>query len=401
MINMRRIAIVTPWFGMNIPGGAEAEARELALHFADSGWDVEILTTCVKSFTSRRKNNYYREKQYYEGGLTVRRYKIDKINKKEFNIINRKLMNGLEISHEEEEVFLRNNICSSNMLRYIKENSKNYSFFIFIPYLFGTTYYGCQICPEKSVLIPCFHDESYFYLQSFKEAFSKVRGIVFNSTEEQKLTVNNYHLPDTVKQIVMGIGMDTEQQQDANRFRDKYKISSPFILYAGRKDKGKNTDTLLQYFSEFKFRNNYSDLKLVLLGGGDIHIPASVKNSVIDLGFVSVQDKFDAYAAASVLCQPSKHESFSYVIMESWIAGRPVIVADQCAVTKSFCRESGGGLWFRDYYEFEGALLYILENPRSAKIIGQNGKKYVEKSFSWEVVLDKYNQFFDEIDTGR
>ena len=47
---------------------------------------------------------------------------------------------------------------------------------------------------------------------------------------------------------------------------------------------------------------------------------------LIDLGFVPIQDKYDAYAAAELLCQPSKHESFSYVIMESWLCERPVLV---------------------------------------------------------------------------
>ena len=43
-------------------------------------------------------------------------------------------------------------------------------------------------------------------------------------------------------------------------------------------------------------------------------------------------------AAASLLCQPSHNESFSLVIMESWLCGRPVLVSSQCAVTKDFAK---------------------------------------------------------------
>ena len=48
----KKIGIVTPWFGMEIPGGAEAEIRGLALHLAQAGVKLEILTTCVKEFLS-------------------------------------------------------------------------------------------------------------------------------------------------------------------------------------------------------------------------------------------------------------------------------------------------------------------------------------------------------------
>lgn len=395
---MKTIAFVTPWFGMDIQGGAEAEARELAVHLAEAGLDVEILTTCVKSFNSDWNDNYYKEGKYSEGGLPVRRFRADKRNTKAFDLVNAKLMNNIAVTIEEESVFLKNMVNSSNLYKYMEKHAEEYSAFIFIPYMFGTTYYGCQICPEKAVLIPCFHDESYFYLTNFKNVFSKVAGIVFNAAPEKDLTEKNYPLSDSVRKIVMGIGMNTAQTGDADRFRSKFKIKDPFILYAGRKDKGKNVDTLLDYFAEFKKRNpEHKNLRLVMLGGGEIDIPDPVKSDVMDLGFVDVQDKYDAYSAAELLCQPSQHESFSFVIMESWLAGRPVLVADQCEVTKNFCKESNGGLWFRDYFEFDGALGYLLMNSDKADVMGRNGRQYVIDSFSWDVIVDRYTAFLKEI----
>lgn len=394
---MKKTAFVTPWFGMDIQGGAEAEARELAMHLKEAGEDVEILTTCVKAFNSDWNKNFHKEGAYNEGGLTVRRFAIDKRDSAAFDAVNAKLMNNFKINCSEEEVFLRNMVNSTKLYDYMKKHEDEYSVFIFIPYMFGTTYYGCQICPEKSVLIPCFHDESYFYMEHFKEAFSRVAGIVYNAAPEKTLTETYYPLGAQVKQIVMGIGMNTDQSGDAAVFRQKFGIEEPFILYAGRKDKGKNVDTLLQYFSEYKRRNpDRNDLRLVMLGGGSIEIPGEIKDDVADLGFVSAQDKYDAYAASSVLCQPSQHESFSYVIMESWLAERPVIVADQCEVTKNFCRESNGGLWFRDYFEFEETLNYLLNNTDAAEIMGRNGRDFVISSFSWNVIIEKYRKFFEE-----
>lgn len=118
---------------------------------------------------------------------------------------------------------------------------------------------------------------------------------------------------------------------------------------------------------------------------------------MIDLGFVPIQDKYDAYAAAELLCQPSKHESFSYVIMESWLCERPVLVHKDCNVTQNFAAASNGGLFFEDYFEFEGAVDYIMEHPAEARIMALQGKKYVKENFAWDVMIEKYKKYFSEL----
>ena len=55
---MKTIAFVIPWFGFDIPGGAEMELKGLVSHLHDAGVKVEILTTCVKEFTSSWSVNH-------------------------------------------------------------------------------------------------------------------------------------------------------------------------------------------------------------------------------------------------------------------------------------------------------------------------------------------------------
>lgn len=392
-----KIGFVTPWFGMDIQGGAEAELRELVLHLKETDLDFEVLTTCVKSFNSNWSDNYHREGTTIENGITVRRFAVDKRDCVAFDNVNRKLMQNIQITQEEELIFIREMINSSSLYKYMRDNKDSYTLFVFIPYMFGTTYYGVEINPSKAVLIPCFHDESYFYMEIFKGLYSKVAGIIYNAKPEKELTERNYNLQN-VEQIVMGIGMDTDIYGDANCFRNKYKIERPFIIYAGRKDVGKNVDMLLKYFSEYHKRHS-SELALVLIGGGKIDIPSNISDKVYDLGFVNKQDKYNAYAAATVLCQPSNNESFSLVIMESWLCKRPVLVSNECAVTKNFVIESNGGLYFKNYYEFEGCLNYLLENKETADCMGNNGRNYVMKNFAWNEIVDKYLKFFNTVCT--
>ena len=94
--------------------------------------------------------------------------------------------------------------------------------------------------------------------------------------------------------------------------------------------------------------------------------------------------------AAELFCNPSEMESFSLVIMESWLAGRPVLVNGKCAVTKDFARTAGGGLWFEGYGEFEGGVKYLTERKDEAARMGQNGRKYVLEHFDWNVITGKY-----------
>lgn len=391
---MGKIAFVTPWFGESIPGGAEMELRGLTTHLNEAGVPIEILTTCVKDFNSDWNINYYKEGMTSVLGIDVRRFKVRKRDVAEFDKVNYKLMNNQPINQEEEMIYCKEMVNSPALYEYIRENKDKYSLFVFIPYMFGTTYYGCQICPEKSVIIPCLHDESYAYLNCFKNVFSRVAGMIFHAKPESDLANSIYDL-SKVNNKVLGEGVYTDITSDASRFRDKYKIKDPFIIYAGRKDKGKNVDELLRFFAEYKKRNN-NNLKLILIGGGSIDIPCSIETDVIDLGFVDIQDKYDACRAAELLCQPSRHESFSLVIMESWLCHRPVIVSGACDVTQNFVVETNGGLYFENYFEFEGAVNYIINNKETADQMGQNGYNYVLKHFAWDVIVEKYTSFFED-----
>lgn len=393
---MKKIGFVIPWYYKDIRGGAEQELRGLVQHLHAAGVEVEVITTCVKEFASDWTENYFKEGTEQIDGITVRRFKVRKGNMKDFHSVNAKLMQGKTISYEEETTFLKEMVNSPDMYDYLREHSEDYHRFVFIPYMFGTTYYGIQSCPFKSILIPCLHDEAYSYFRHFRETFRDLRGIAFNARPEQELANEILDLRG-VNQLLLGIGIETDFEYDADRFRKKYKINSPYIIYAGRKDEAKNINTLIRYFGEYKKRNSdkIPDIKLVLIGGGEVNIPDTIKNDVIDLGFVDIQDKYDACAGAICLCQPSKNESFSIVIMESWLTERPVLVHSQCNVTSDFARESNSGLYFDNYFEFEGCLNYYIDNPQTASQMGHSGRQFVLDNFKWDVVLKKFMDFLE------
>ena len=390
---MKKIGFVAPWYGEKIGGGAEAELRGLVHHLADAGVALEVLTTCAESFRSDWGKDFHEPGLTEEAGIPVRRFRTRKPNMNLHEPVNKKLMKGFRVTREEEETFCREMINSPDLYAYMKEHGEDYSLFVFIPYMFGTTYYGCQVWPEKSILIPCLHDEGYAYMRCFREAFSRVKGMIFHAEPERALAEKLYgaageHFP------VLGEGMDTDWTADAGRFRETTGIREPFLLYAGRKEPGKRVDVLMKYF--VRFRQEWGqDLKLVLIGGGEIANPDP--ENILDLGFVDRQVKQDAYAAAAFFCNPSEMESFSIVVMESWLAGRPVLVNGKCAVTKDFAIRANAGLYYDNYGEFAGCARYLLEHEETAQAMGKNGGAFVRENFAWEKIVAKYRGYFEQL----
>lgn len=216
--------------------------RDLTTALHEKNIPLEILTTCAKEFSSDWNRNYYKEGIYFNGNnVPVRRFSVRKRNTRDFDYVNFKFMNNIPVTYDEEKVFLHEMINSNGLYRYMRENSDNYSLFVFVPYMFGTTYRGMRLFPEKSVLIPCLHNEPYAYMKHFQKLFPKIVGMIFNSEPEKNLAEKIYNLQN-VETLTVGIGMNTDICGNPDDFRRKYNINEPFILYSGRKDSGKTTE---------------------------------------------------------------------------------------------------------------------------------------------------------------
>ena len=110
---MKKIGFVIPWYADNIPGGAEMELREVTLHLHNAGINVEILTTCVKEFGADWSVDYYPEgEDKTVNGIPVRRFKVRKRNTGAFDSVNAKLMSGMGVTADEEDVFLEEMVNS-------------------------------------------------------------------------------------------------------------------------------------------------------------------------------------------------------------------------------------------------------------------------------------------------
>jgi len=381
-VNQTAIAFVIPWFGFDIPGGAESACREFALHLTRRGHRVEVLTTCARQFDSDWNHDYHRPGLTFEKGIGIRRFPVTKGDHFAFNALNRRLLAGGDLDAAEQEMFIRNIINSDSLCEFVALHRDEY-YFILTPYMFGTTYFASRAAGARAIHLPCLHDEPYARLAYVREMLERGPALLFNSEPESRLAEHLFDLSGTSR-IVLGEGIELGGVA-SERAPEKV----PFLLYAGRKDSGKNVPLLLHYFSHFKKRHP-SDLRLVLIGAGD---PIEQEDCV-DLGFVSVPSKLALLRDAVCVCQPSLNESFSKVIMEAWLMETPVLVHDACDVTKHHVVRSRGGLYFQDYFDFEVGLEYLLEHPEQRRQMGCDGKAYVESNYLWTTVLDRFEDWF-------
>ncbi|MFH2067797.1 MAG: glycosyltransferase family 4 protein [Pseudomonadota bacterium] len=402
---MKPLAIVTPWFGRELKGGAEQQAFQVAVRLAARGRKIEVLTTCCRSFSDDWQKNDYKQGEEWIDGILVRRFSVDKRDVESFDRVNRMLLNLKKddlfpgvcpVSKADSAVFARENINSASLLRYLEREQECYEAFVFLPYLYGIIINGLPVVHQKAYLQPCLHDESYAYLYEVQKLFSIAKGILFNSAGEMALSQSLYGPGLCRRGFVIGEGVEV----DFGGRRSIFKIGgldlgfSKFILCIGRRDRTKNTDLLVQAFGEFRAGHPDSHLMLVLAGPGpdDYHDPSK---GIFDLKLVSDDEKQALLSSCIALFQPSKNESYSRVMMEAWFCNKPVVANRECLATATAVRQSGGGLlagskseWVERFSQFETL------DQETISALGRNGLHYAKENASWDKVIDRYEKLW-------
>ena len=397
---MKPLALVIPWFGANLTGGAEQQAFQIATRLADRGHAIEVLTTCNRSFESDWAINHHPEGTNQEFGLTVRRFPVEARAAELFDRVNAKLLaddwrtllRGVSpVSSDDVEVFIQENIKSKALLEYLERNSESYHAFIFLPYMFQPITLGLPLVADRAWLQPCLHDEPQAYFPQTAELFRSARGLLFNSAGEFELASQLYGPGIHTRSITIGEGIER-----SNYTAEVLTASLPpelhearFVLYLGRRERAKNVHLLVEAFKRFKARHPKKQLQLVLAGTGSESF--ATDESIFEMGFVAGELKAALLANCIALAQPSANESFSRVLMEAWAAGHPAAVNGACLATSTAVREAHAGWtpstleeWTDWFLELESTSDDVL------KELGQRGREYAAINADWDNVIGRY-----------
>lgn len=386
MTSCRSIAIVSPRFpeGATV-GGAETLLKTQARYAQEAGLDVEFLATCAQNHFTWA--NELPAGESVCDGIRVRRFPVDgNRDLEQFIRVQDRICRGKQVSADEEATWLRHNVNSTALYDHLRHEGSRYDRIVMGPYLFGLVHAAAAIHPERTVLVPCLHDEAFAYLGAFRTMFRNARCVMFNSEPERELAITLFG--ETMRDmpvVGMGIpGFETPESDGAARLG----LPTPYVLYSGRREPMKGTPLLMDYLDTFRHRTG-RDVSLVLTGSGPFEPPPTLAPHIRDLGFVNEADKRAAMAGAAVFCHPSVNESFGIVLLESLMAGTPALVHAGGKVLTHLCKRSNGGLWFRNYPEFEESLNLLLTREDVRRAMGAAGRRYVREEFNETRVRDR------------
>jgi glycosyltransferase involved in cell wall biosynthesis len=386
----RRVALVCNRFGDGVAGGAELVMAELSQALRHRGWDIDVVTSAARDLYTWR--NELPEGESWEDGIRVLRFRTSMSDGRDRDRIGNRIGLGAPVSQAEQYRWMNGSVRVPGMYEYLFDRRTDYRVIVLAPYLFWTTFACAQIAPERTILLPCLHDEPPAYLDIFKPMFAGSRGIWFQTEPERDLGRRIFDLPPRV--AVIGSGIHPPASYDPEGFRQRHGLEGDFVLFAGRREWGKGWQDLVTFM---RFANSVLDrpLPLVTCGVGDVGAePSGVR--LVDLGYLSDEERSNAMAAATAYVQPSAMESFSRTIMEAWLAGTPVVANAASAVVNWHCARSQAGLVYRDRYEFAECLRVVAEEPGLARAMARRGRGYVLDNYCWDRVIERVEQSIEE-----
>jgi glycosyltransferase involved in cell wall biosynthesis len=379
-----KLAFVVQRYGLEINGGAELHCRWVAEHLKKHA-GVEVLTTKAADYITW-KNSYRRDEEEVNG-IPVRRFPVVRArDPRRFGRLQDWLLRHEHQEADELRWLDEEGPRAPALIQYLKDNASSYDYFFFFSYRYYHSYWGIKAVPQRSILVPTAERDPVVGFRIFQDLFRTPRAIVYNSVEERKM-INDVSGNHQVPGDVVGVGTEVPGRYSGEAFRRKHTLTGPYVLYLGRIDENKGCHKLFEYFLRFK-RESGSGVKLVLAGSTVMQVPSDP--DIHYLGFLGDVEKFDALDGAELLVMPSFYESLSMVMLEAWALGKPVLANALCDVLKGQCLRSNGGLYYETYPEFREALSLLLNSPRLRAALGENGRRYYEANYAWDVIEKKY-----------
>lgn len=392
-----KYGFVVPRYGTEVLGGAELGARMLAERLvARLGWSVEVFTTCARDHMTWADE--YPAGDETINGVLVHRFPTVVGRPPHFFPFSERVLSHptAATTAEADEFVALQGPTSPALVDALPASACD--LFAFYPYLYATTVRALPGVAGRALMHPAAHDEPALHLPVYRQTFTAVQGLVFQTWGERALVERLFpvgHLP----QVVVGLGFEEPAPGEDARPRPRpAAIASlgerPYLLSLGRVDGFKGTTMLAGFFAAYK-RRRPGPLALVLAGPVTAEPPPHP--DVVVTGPVGEAEKWALLEGAAAFVQPSPHEAFSIVLMEAWSTERAVIVNGRCEATREHCERSGGGLWFESYAQFEAVVDRLMDDAPLTALLGRRGRRFVEANFRWPVIVDRYAAFAERV----
>jgi len=231
-----------------------------------------------------------------------------------------------------------------------------------------------------------------FYARQMIAHACRAANVVLTDSEyvKKELMIRFGVSTERIRVVRLGVAStfrETKGDDEVQRFKNRYGVKRPLILYVGGLKPHKNIPTLLRAVSEIR---KSDDIQVGFVGESitaNEQLQRLVENlqlndTIIGFGRLSERELALAYASALVLVLPSEYEGFGLPVIEAMAAGAPVIGANAAAIPEVV---GEAGLLFHphDVGDLATKILSLLHNQHLRNDLIQRGRANSLR-FSWE-----------------
>jgi glycosyltransferase involved in cell wall biosynthesis len=193
---------------------------------------------------------------------------------------------------------------------------------------------------------------------------------------------------------------------EVSKVRERYQLTSPFILYAGNIKPHKNVDRLIEAYSILR-RRGIEHAKLLVIGDEISKYPNlrrlvhqfQLHQHVRFLGFVPDATLAALYQLASVFVFPSLYEGFGLPPLEAMAAGTPVITSNISSLPE-VVGDAAVLIDPMDAGAIADAMARVLSDASLRASLVERGRQRVTV-FSWERSARRVCEVYAELAASR
>ena len=232
---------------------------------------------------------------------------------------------------------------------------------------------------------------SRFYTMKHQVDLVRQSDAIMAQTETEKQFYTQKGIPPE-RIYVSGPGVTPEAIIGGNgaRFREQHQLQGPVVLSLSSMTYDKGTFHTIEAVR--RLWQEGREVELVLAGTPTeeykrymARIPVTERERIKVVGVLDDKEKRDALAAATLLCMPSRTDSFGIVYLEAWLYEKPVIGAQSWGVADLITQgEDGLLIPFGNVAELARSIAYLCDHEPVAKMMGQRGRAKTLQHHTWQ-----------------
>jgi len=239
-------------------------------------------------------------------------------------------------------------------------------------------------------------------------------GVIAVSKRTAETLANAFRIPRRKIFVVHnGVDIDRFYPKRSSPIKAELGIeeNARLILYVGHYKPGKGLKYLLA--AAPRILKSFPNTKFLLVGSPikppafdyvcerilrELTLQLRITDAVYFLRGVPHHRLLELYAASDVFVLPSLSEGFPKVVLEAMACGKPVIATNVGGVPEVIISgQSGIIVGPRDSQKLADAIIQVFSDSQLADKMGVQGRRIVEKYFTWEVTAKETIKVYEKI----